>query len=129
MPFKETYEAQGYNEGKMQSLSVVKRRPISRQRPKYEHATTESVVLAMPSAGQRAHRHAPSAGNGTMNTQSDTWHVFSVWSVQNLYNESLFVAKSRLESWIEELGTVLDGRQSKIVEQEMARRLHSDLKW
>jgi hypothetical protein len=36
------------------------------------------------------------ADNGPMNTQSDMFHVFSAWSVPSLYNESLFVGRSRL---------------------------------
>jgi hypothetical protein len=44
-----------------------------------------------------------------------------------LYNESLFVAR-RSRNRNGELGRVLENRQSKAMEKEMARRLHSDLK-
>jgi hypothetical protein len=59
-----------------------------------------------------------------------------MWSVPRLYNGSLFVALSSTESRttetrtdrIGELSRVLESRQSKVIEDEMIRRLHSDLK-
>jgi hypothetical protein len=44
-----------------------------------------------------------------------------------LYNESLFAATGSRDR-IGELDRVLEGQQSKVIEQEMARKLKSDLK-
>jgi hypothetical protein len=49
-------------------------------------------------------------------------------SVLRLYNESLFVARFDYRINIGEVGRVLEGRVSKVIEQDMERRLHSDLK-
>jgi hypothetical protein len=82
-------------------------------------------------------RASPSAGNGPMNSPSDTWHVFSVWSapcndrgtvfsalsVPRLYNTSPRAAKKSPEEFIVNFGG------SRAIEQDMTRRLHSDLKW
>jgi hypothetical protein len=61
-------------------------------------------------------------------TSSMTPDVLSAWSVPSLYNVKS-VAKRDERISIGELDRVLEGRQSKVIEQEMARRLHSDLKW
>jgi hypothetical protein len=51
-----------------------------------------------------------------------------MWSVQGPYNEILLVAGSYWRDKIEELGGLLENRQSKVVAEKMTRRLHSDLK-
>jgi hypothetical protein len=58
-----------------------------------------------------------------------------MWSVPRLYNESLFIALISTETqprdWtdrIGELGRILECRQSKVIEEELMRRLHSDFK-
>jgi hypothetical protein len=71
-------------------------------------------------------------GNTTI--LDNTSSVFCVWSVPRLYNESVFAVESRLgqrstESRTTETGELeLENRQSKATEEEMTRRLHSDLK-
>jgi hypothetical protein len=100
---------------------IVTRRLNSRWRPKYAQATIERVfeeVIPIWSApcpvlcNGPINTHSdnrrgvfyvvsatPSAGKGPMNMQSHTWRIFSAWSVPVLYNETLFVARSRLENW------------------------------
>jgi hypothetical protein len=51
-----------------------------------------------------------------------------MWSVPCPYNEGLLVFRSDWTDRIGEFGRVLESRQSKVIEQEMGRRLHSDLK-
>jgi hypothetical protein len=105
---------------------IVTRRPISRQCLKYAHATLEKVLgevfsmwsvpctllgngpIDMHSDNRRgvffAGRTMLSADNEPINTQSDTWYMFSAWSMQSLYNENLFVARSVLKNWDWEFG-------------------------
>jgi hypothetical protein len=66
-----------------------------------------------------------------------TIEVFSIWSAPRQYIGSLFVALISTEYRVKnlktgdrigELGRVLEGRHSEVIEQEMTRRLHLDLK-
>jgi hypothetical protein len=52
----------------------------------------------------------------------------SIESDPSLYHERMSVASSSRDR-IGELGRVLESPQSKVIEGEMSRRLHSDLKW
>jgi hypothetical protein len=65
----------------------------------------------------------PSAGNGQMISQSDRWHVFSVGFVPRRYKR---IVEWDL-TWFQE-SFLVEFRGSRETEQEMARRLHSDLK-
>jgi hypothetical protein len=51
-----------------------------------------------------------------------------MWSVSRLYDESLLVAGADWRIGTGELGRVLESYQYKVIKEEMARRLHSDLK-
>jgi hypothetical protein len=66
-------------------------------------------------------RTKASAGNVPMNSQSDTWHVFSVGSVPRGY-------KRIRERDFSPEEFVVEFRGSRVIEQEMARRLHSNMK-
>jgi hypothetical protein len=55
--------------------------------------------------------------------------VFSMGSDLSLYNESVFVGGLyQTGDRIGELGRVLEVQHSKVIEEEMTRRLQSDLK-
>jgi hypothetical protein len=64
----------------------------------------------------------PRAGHGPTNSQSDTSHVFSVESVPINYK----IFQNNREGSPGEF--LVEFRGSRMIEQEMARRLHSDLK-
>jgi hypothetical protein len=65
-------------------------------------------------------RATPSAGNGPINSQSYTWHVVFVGSVPKNYKRFHNNRKGSPQKFL------VDFRGSRLIEQEMARWLHSD---